>query len=204
MNKCKIMSKEFWDEKFNTHEYMYGKTPNLFFKDQINKLIPGKILFGAEEEGRNAVYAATLGWDVYAFDVSSVGKKKALELAKENNVNINYILKGFVDFEFEDSFFDCIVLINAHAIEDDRMNNHRKLLKYLKNGGTFILQGFTKKQIQNESGGPKDVDMLFSKDELQEDFKDLSQLNIEETYEEIKAGILHQGMANIIKLKGVK
>ena len=62
--------KEFWNARYNTESYAYGKNPNQYFKDQIGLLPPGKILLAAEGEGRNAVYAASLGWDVFAYDFS--------------------------------------------------------------------------------------------------------------------------------------
>ncbi len=43
--------------------------------------LTGQILLPAEGEGRNAVYAAKRGLSVYAFDISSNAKKKALENA---------------------------------------------------------------------------------------------------------------------------
>ena len=55
--------KEFWDTRYAEIDFAYGKTPNTFFKDSIDKLTPGKLLLPADGEGRNAVYAATKGWD---------------------------------------------------------------------------------------------------------------------------------------------
>lgn len=198
------MSREFWNEKFSSEEYIYGKTPNEYFKSIIDSLEPGRILFAAEGEGRNAVYAATKDWEVDAFDVSDVGRSKAIELARENNVDFNYVLSGFGEFECEDLYYDCVVLINAHAIENNRRENHRKLVKKLKKGGRLILQGFTKEQINNESGGPKNIDMLFSREELEEDFKDMDKLNVSKLFIELNDGIYHRGEANIIRIEGVK
>jgi hypothetical protein len=47
------------------------------------KLPIGSILFPAEGEGRNAVFAAKLGWAVSAFDISNEGKNKGIKLAKK-------------------------------------------------------------------------------------------------------------------------
>jgi hypothetical protein len=46
------------------------------FKEQLIKIPAGTILFPAEGEGRNAIYAATQGWNVNAFDQSIEGKRK--------------------------------------------------------------------------------------------------------------------------------
>ena len=50
------MSKEFWDKRYSEKEFSYGTEPNQFFKQQIEKLVPGKILFLGEGEGRNAIW----------------------------------------------------------------------------------------------------------------------------------------------------
>ena len=72
--------KKFWNERYADSQYAYGTEPNAFFKSQIDQRPAGRILLPAEGEGRNAVYAATLGWDVYAFDFSTKAKEKALLL----------------------------------------------------------------------------------------------------------------------------
>jgi len=67
------MSKDTWDQRYADSEYVYGTSPNDFFKQELDKLGPGKILLPAEGEGRNAVYAAEKEWDVWVFDQSEEG-----------------------------------------------------------------------------------------------------------------------------------
>ncbi len=55
----------FFDDVYGHEEYAYGKMPNEYLKEKLRDLKPGKILFPAEGEGRNAVYAAKSGWDVF-------------------------------------------------------------------------------------------------------------------------------------------
>ena len=80
---------ERWNDRYSNEEFAYGENPNNYLKEQLEKLPAGNILFPAEGEGRNAVFAAKLGWAVSAFDISDKGKKKALQLAAKNNVNID-------------------------------------------------------------------------------------------------------------------
>ena len=55
MNKMQNM----WDSRYSNAEYAYGTTPNAFLKSVLDRIdLTGKILFPAEGEGRNAVYAA--------------------------------------------------------------------------------------------------------------------------------------------------
>ncbi|MBX0331880.1 hypothetical protein K3G39_01370 [Pontibacter sp. HSC-14F20] len=65
------MMQQFWKERYRQQEMVYGSEPNVFFKEQLQGLAPGKILLPAAGEGRNAVYAASQGWDVLAFDYST-------------------------------------------------------------------------------------------------------------------------------------
>ena len=194
----------FWDERFGNKEYAYGVNPNDFFKGQIDFLIPGKALFPAEGEGRNAVYAAQLGWEVTAFDPSIEGKRKAEMLAQKQNVSINYFIDSYEFVSFPKETFDCIVLIFAHMHPLKRKEYHQKLTSFLKPKGMLILEGFSKKQIQNDTGGPKDIEMLFSKDELQSDFSSLSQINIEERDVLLNEGPFHQGNASVIRVLATK
>jgi 2-polyprenyl-3-methyl-5-hydroxy-6-metoxy-1,4-benzoquinol methylase len=195
---------DFWNERYATQEYAYGVEPNRYFKEQLEKLNPGKILFPAEGEGRNAVYAAKSGWQVFAFDPSTEGKRKAENLALANGVFIDYQLAGYENVNYTPHFFDCIVLIFAHTHPLKRTEVHQKLTSFLKTGGTLILEGFSKNQISYDSGGPRDLNMLFSKEEMEFDFSHLSKLKINEAEVELNEGPFHQGIASVIRVHGVK
>ena len=64
--------KTFWDARYSSKEFVYGKEPNDFFASELNKLNPGKMLLPGEGEGRNAAYAASQGWSVDAFDKETI------------------------------------------------------------------------------------------------------------------------------------
>jgi 2-polyprenyl-3-methyl-5-hydroxy-6-metoxy-1,4-benzoquinol methylase len=203
MFKLKKMN-DFWNERYATEEYAYGVEPNEYFKEQLKKLNPGKILFPAEGEGRNAVFAAKSGWQVFAFDPSTEGKRKAEKLASENGVSIDYQIAGYENIQYTPNSFDCIVLIFAHTYPQRRTEIHQKLTSFLKSGGTLILEGFSKNQISYNSGGPRDVNMLFSKEEMEMDFGHLSKLTINNALVELNEGPFHQGLASVIRVMGVK
>ena len=195
---------DFWNKRYATKEYAYGIEPNQYYKEQLEKLNPGKILFQAEGEGRNAVYAAKKGWEVFAFDPSVEGKRKAEKLASENGVNVDYQIADYENVYYTPLFFDCIVLIFAHSHPLKRTEIHQKLISFLKPGGTLILEGFSKNQISYNSGGPRDVNMLFSEEELQSDFASFSELSITETNYILNEGLFHQGTASVIRVFGIK
>ncbi len=191
-----------WNKRYAEEAYAYGIEPNTFYKEQLFLLKPGKALFPAEGEGRNAVFAAKNGWDVTAFDSSSEARKKAEKLALANNVEIAYHINSFEDIELEENSFDLIVLIFAHM--QNRHNNHIKLLKFLKPGGTLLIDGFSKNQINNTTGGPRSIELLFSEEELRADFNGLSRVKIWEEVVILNEGEYHKGKTSVIRLIGTK
>lgn len=52
---------EIWNERYSGSDYVYGENPNAYLKEQLATLSVGDILFVGEGEGRNAVYAASIG-----------------------------------------------------------------------------------------------------------------------------------------------
>ncbi|KOH42758.1 class I SAM-dependent methyltransferase [Sunxiuqinia dokdonensis] len=198
------MMSEFWNERFAADEYVYGTEPNAFFRQELKKLTPGKILLPGEGEGRNAVFAAQSHWQVTAFDSSVEGRKKAEQLAARQQVQLNYQIDSYDSIDLEAETFDCLALIYTHMPPGSRQAYHRKLSTFLKVGGTVILEGFSKAQIHNNTGGPGNVDMLFSTEELQADFAGFASIDITETDVELSEGPFHQGTAQVIRLVAVK
>ena len=195
--------KNFWNERFGQSTYVYGKAPNEFFVEQLNQLPKGKLLLPAEGEGRNAVYAAVKGWNVTAFDYSVEGQKKALSLAKEYEVKIDYQLQNTNKFNASENY-DVIALIFAHFTGEERKTLFNKLDSCLIPGGHLIMEVFSKNQIGRESGGPKNLDLLYSKDEIKASFPNIDFVILEETKISLNEGPSHQGDAVVIRAVGKK
>lgn len=196
--------KAFWNERYAAPEYAYGVQPNEYFKQELDLLTPGKLLMPAEGEGRNAVYAATRGWEVTAFDSSISGQTKALQLAEEKKVTIDYQVLDAFEADFPEDSFDAIGLIYVHLPADFRQSFHQRVVSWLKPGGKLILEGFGKAQLQYQSGGPRNLDMLFSPEMLREDFASLKNLEIAETLTELREGLYHVGQAAVVRVKAEK
>lgn len=194
----------FWNERYSSQNFAYGKEPNQFLKSRLQHLTPGKILLPGEGEGRNAVYAAQSGWDVYAMDSSSVAAKKAIEFSASKDVTIQYKVADLEDIEYSENEFDCIAVIFLHLAPEARVPFHKKILSFLKPGGMLLLEAFSKKQSEKNTGGPKNINMLYSKEELHADFSLASKYEIKETETELNEGIYHQGVASLIRVIAVK
>ncbi|MCX6169608.1 MAG: class I SAM-dependent methyltransferase [Ignavibacteriales bacterium] len=195
---------EVWNKRYSDEQYFYGKEPNQFLKDELGKITPGKILFLGEGEGRDAVYAATLGWNADAVDYSEAGKEKAEKLATEKKVIINYHVEDLTKFAPKQNYYDAVVLIYLHLEADLRELVSKKVFEAAKQGGKIILEVFEKDQIKNGSGGPKDSELLYSLQDIVEDFIDLEFEKLSKESIVLNEGEGHQGKAAVIRFVGTK
>ncbi len=196
--------KEFWNDRYSSEDFVYGKTPNKFFKSEIDKLPPGNLLLPSEGEGRNAVYAAKLNWTVDAFDQSEKGKEKCEALAAGNNVSVNYTVTDALDIQLEEDKYDLIAFIFAHYPSSIRKQVHQKCIKALKPGGLLLLEAFNPLQLNNQSGGPKNTDMLYSADLLKHDFATLNIKYLQELTVDLSEGRHHSGKGDVVRIIATK
>ncbi|PKH68527.1 SAM-dependent methyltransferase [Flavobacterium sp. ALD4] len=201
--------KNMWDDRYGKTEFAYGEQPSNFLKEQLIKIPVGTILFPAEGEGRNAVYAATLDWTVDAFDQSIEGEKKALKLAEKHHVSINYMAGEFQSLTYTENQFDALALIYAHFPADKKSNYHKILTTYLRPGGIVIFEAFSKRhldynRINEKVGGPKDLETLFSIEEIKSDFENFEIIELEEKEIQLNEGLFHNGLGMVIRFVGRK
>lgn len=195
----------FWNERYAQKAYAYGTQPNAFFQQQLTAITsPGRALFPAEGEGRNAVYAAEQGWTVKAFDFSASAQKKALALAQIREVDLSYTLSTIEDFVFGHEQYDLIGLFFVHVPPVVRSLLHQKTVQALAPGGRLILEAFHPDQLGLHSGGPKREDMLYTADMLRQDFSSLHIQFLEQRTDNLSEGPYHQGEARLTRLVAQK
>lgn len=193
-----------WDERFATDEYAYGTEPNDFLRENVGKLKQGSVLSLAEGEGRNAVFLAKLGYEVTAIDGSIEGIKKAKHLAKQHNVDIDFIHADLCQFNLGESCWDNIVSIFAPFTTIERAQIHQQVIKALKPNGIYLLEAYNPKQIEFATGGGTDPSTMPSAKELSIELAGLSMNTLMEKNRFIQEGHFHKGQSAVTQLIGVK
>ena len=161
----------FWDQQFSVEGFKYGTRPNEFLRAQAPRLQPGaRVLLPGDGEGRNSVWLAGLGHRVLAVDLSEVGLRKARTLAEARGVRIETEQADLADWEPRQGDFDAAVLTYLHLPPALRTSVHQRLAGALRPGGLLILEAFHPDQLGRTSGGPKQVDMLYSLATIEADF----------------------------------
>lgn len=196
------MQRAIWEQRYGEREYAYGKAPNDFLKERLELLEPGVLLLPMEGEGRNAVFAARIGWEVRAFDLSEAGRQKAGRLAEAHGVAVRYDVCDLYDYPFPVSACDAVGLVFAHLPPEARRLLHQRSAAALKPGGHIILEAFSPRQIHRQSGGPRQPEWLYDAESIAGDFQDLETLLLREEQIVLDEGPCHQGVAEVIRYVG--
>ena len=199
--------KEFWDQRYRAEAYAYGESPNVWFRSRLENMSPGRILLPADGEGRNGVFAATLGWEVVSVDISEEGCKKALRLAEKKGVSLDYQIASVDDFTADAASFDVVALIYAHFPSTVRRDWHRRLEGFLKPGGLVLLEAFSVSHLTyvlNDPGigGPRDRDMLYESSAIALDFSGCTPVFQEECEVRLEEGDFHIGTGHVVRYIG--
>lgn len=164
----------FWDQRFSEPGFKYGTEPNAFLHESAQRLAPGStVLVPGDGEGRNGVWLAQQGHAVTSVDNSRVGLQKTQTLAAERGVALRTAQVDLADWSPAAASVDAVVLIYVHLPASIRERAHRALAQGLKPGGWLILEAFHPLQLKHSSGGPKEVDMLVTPEQLTAEFAGL-------------------------------
>ena len=193
-----------WDQRYSTNEYAYGVYPNAFLSASIAKLDMRangqRVLCLAEGEGRNAVYLATLGYDVTAMDQSRVGLEKAEQLATKRGVDLAIECGDLGNYQPESNGYHLVTMIWAHASASVRKNSYRIVDQALKAGGHLILEGYVPSQATRHTGGPSQPDYMFTLKELRANFPSYEFIIEQELTRDVQEGRFHTGLGDVVQV----
>lgn len=193
-----------WDERYSEPGFAYGTKPNDFLASVADKIPKGKILSLAEGEGRNAIYLASLGYEVTGVDGSNVGLQKAMALASEHGVTITTVHADLSEFEILPEQWEGVIACYCHIPSVIRIPLHQAVVRGLKKGGVFILEAFSKEQLAYDTGGPQSLDMLMSLDELKQELVGLELIHSTQLVRNVIEGNRHTGLASVVQIFGKK
>lgn len=199
---------EMWDQRFSSEEYAYGKEANVWLSERVSQINPppnNRALFPADGEGRNAVWAARIGWNSEVFDLSIVGKQKCHLLAQEHAVSVDYDVDDLALREFSQQSYDLIACSWFHTPSEIRKVHMPRMLHSLKSGGHFVMEGYHTSQMPLQSGGPKSLDLLFDLDEVLgeltgEKAPQMHIIHIAVTSTVLDESELHKGQARVVRI----
>ena len=198
-----------WDERFSGDGWAYGTEPNEWIRQIVKPLNPRpnqesdnqpRALVPADGEGRNAVWIASLGYKTDVFDLSSVGKEKCAKLANERGVTVHYEVDDLEVRDFPVGVYDLIACSWFHVPWKLFCEHYPRMLASLKSGGEFVCEGYHTSQLEMQSGGPKNLDLLWDLEEVLEVIGggfDVLHATVDQVV--LDESDLHRGPANVVR-----
>lgn len=195
-----------WEERFSTKEYVFGRAPAQFLRRHADRLTPGATALSvADGEGRNSVFLAEQGLVVSAWDGAPSAVAKARALAEERGVSVQYEVADIETWDWPEAAYDLVLGVFIQFVGPEaRARLFERMKAAVKPGGLLMLHGYTPKQLDYGTGGPKVLENLYTPELLREAFSDM-EIAVLESYEtELDEGAGHVGMSTLIDLVAVR
>jgi protein-L-isoaspartate(D-aspartate) O-methyltransferase len=227
-----------WDLRYRKG-WAYGKDPNSFLVEAMENYIkpcmpvgPLQVLCIADGQGRNGVYCASLGCEVTSIDISPIGMKKAVLLAKQKlccpellkivicDVNVweGEVLDEFVVGEEKKDQqrdpkdkknvikkYDIIVDIFSSLDNEKRSERMIRWMNMLEDDGWYVNECFAPRHHKVRDGracGPKEKNLI-SKEMLEKETKDYLDIVVSREVEKrINEGKFHRGPCVVTQFIG--
>ena len=197
--------RRIWDERYQSADYVFGTQPNDYLVACADRIpSAGKVLCLGDGEGRNGVWLAEQGHDVWSVDLSEVGLDKARSLATEHVVSLHTIvadLGSWVDTVDAAGPWDGVVSIFCHLEPEVRRHIGNQLAGRLTTAGILIIESYTPDQIGRGTGGPSGAAVMLTPALVRGDWPGLD-LTIAEMQRSVVEGLGHNGEASVLQVLG--
>jgi Methyltransferase domain len=98
-------------------------------------------------------------------------------LAVERGVRVDFELADVHKWKYPEAAFNVVVeIFTQFSSPDERRLKWAGMRRALKPGGLLIIQGYTPKQLEYDTGGPKQLENLYTREVLKETFSDFRDL----------------------------
>jgi SAM-dependent methyltransferase len=151
------------------------------------------------------VWLAEFGLDVLSLNFSANALKKARALAALRRVDMQFQQVDLATWPWPTAEFDVIVAIFIQFADPPfRQGIFEGIKRALKPGGLLLMQGYRPEQLAYRTGGPSQVENLYTTTLLEESFSDLAAIEINEHDSTVDEGGGHAGMSALIDFVGRK
>ena len=189
-------SERFWDERYRSEEAAPERGPADFLVEHRRLLPPqGKALDVAMGSGRNALYLASLGYEVTGIEVSGVAVERCRAEAERRGLRVEAIQADLESYQLPREAYD--VMIDFYYLQRDLA---AALAAALRPGGVLVFESFTTEQ-RRFGWGPVQDDFLLRPGELRSLFAGLEELAYREGLVESQSGRGTKAVAGLVARK---
>jgi len=160
------MDRDDWNSRYRGPELLWSADPNRFLVEEVSDLAPGRALDLGAGEGRNAIWLAEKGWTVTAVDFSEVALDKARRIAAAREVEIGIEHADLTHYQPKPATFDLVLVLYLHLPRSEMACVVDRAARAVASGGTFLLIGHDRTNLDRGYGGPRNPEVLYSADEI--------------------------------------
>lgn len=158
-----------WDQRHAARDPIESPDPDPTLVDEIGSLQPGRALDLGSGDGRNAVWLARHGWRVTAVDFSQVALDRGRERAASGGVDVAWELADLLEWSPGSRGYDLVTLFFIHLPAGERREVYARAAAAVAPGGTLLIVGHDRTNLECGVGGPQDPDVLFTPGEVAAD-----------------------------------
>ena len=197
---------ERWEARYAKPGYHFGTEANAFLKSKALLLHPGQAALAvADGEGRNGIWLAEQGLDVLSVDFSPTAQRKAKALAAARGLSLRFERADMTNWSWPTDAFDVIVAIFIQfGTPTQQAAMFEGMKRALKPGGLLLVEGYGAKQLEYATGGPKALERLYTRAQLEQTFSDFASVEIREYDAERVEGDAHCGKAALVDMVATK
>jgi SAM-dependent methyltransferase len=104
-----LLESDYWNHFYTNGESNFNRAPNGFLERVLEGRSPGVALDYGMGEGRNAIFLAQKGWDVWGFDPADAAVEMARKRAKESGLTLHTSAVRDSEYAFAKERFDLIL-----------------------------------------------------------------------------------------------
>jgi 2-polyprenyl-3-methyl-5-hydroxy-6-metoxy-1,4-benzoquinol methylase len=126
---------DYWSRYYRDPNSNFNHEPNAFLMETVKGRRPGVALDHGMGQGRNSIYLASLGWEVWGFDPSEGGIAIAQKRAKELGLTLHTSAVRDSEYDFTKQRFDLILFSWTMPVVPIE-----KVIGSLKPGGIVVME----------------------------------------------------------------
>ena len=180
--------RSMWDARYEEKGALWGVEPNRFLAEIVDGLEPGTALDLGCGQGRNSLWLASRGFTVTGLDLSPVAIAQARAIAAEHDVDATFESADLTSWDPDGRVWDLVVLTYLHLSGERRPVVHGAAKRAVAPGGLLVVIAHHRDNFENGVGGPPVPDLLFTEQQLADDFADFEILRNEKAIRETDHG----------------
>ena len=156
------MHKDKWNRRYSEGGLSGPGEPSPILVEVASDLQTGSALDLAAGQGRNAFYLAEQGWDTTAVDFSEVAIEKGSMLSRQLEIPVRWQVRDLTDYTPLNAHYDLVCIFYLHMPWEEYAEILRRAAVAVKPGGTLLVVGHDRSNIEQGSGGPQDPAVLYT------------------------------------------